>query len=107
MLIVDDDADFRRIAGEVLRSLGLSIAGVACDTAHARRELERLRPGAALIDVNLPDGYGPALAAELMAAMPGLRVVLTSADASIVPHDGVAFVPKEDLATADLAGLLA
>jgi DNA-binding NarL/FixJ family response regulator len=107
VLIVDDDIGFRRIAGVLLRRVGLKVAGEAADKAQARRECERLRPDAALIDVNLPDGYGTALADELTASMPELRVLLTSTDPSIAPRGGIPFVPKADLPTTDLAGLLA
>jgi CheY-like chemotaxis protein len=106
VLIVDDDEEFRRIVGILLRSSGLEIAGEASDVVHALRACALLRPDAALIDVNLPDGYGPALAAELMGRMPELRVLLTSSDAVLKPGGGIPFVAKADLPEADLGELL-
>jgi hypothetical protein len=47
------------------------------------------------------------LARELSAALPGLRILLTSTDATVEPVDGVAaFVPKTELVGADLAHYL-
>jgi DNA-binding NarL/FixJ family response regulator len=106
VVIVDDDEQFRRLAAILLRRSGLCVAGEASDAAAAQLTCARLRPDAALIDVNLPDGYGPALAAELMGTFPELRVLLTSSDAVIRPTGGISFLPKTELATADLAALL-
>jgi DNA-binding NarL/FixJ family response regulator len=106
VIIVDDDAEFRRLARLLLRRCGLDVAGEAGDVAEGQRACARLRPDAALIDINLPDGYGPALAAELLGTMPELRVLLTSADTVVRPGGGMAFVPKAKLADADLAELL-
>ena len=65
-----------------------------------------------LVDVELPDGDGIALARELAALAWRPRVVLTSIDTEIatieeVRHAGArAFVPKADLPNAPLAQLL-
>lgn len=107
VLIVDDDAGFRQVARTLLQRCGLRVAGEASDGAQARSGCERLRPDAVLLDVNLPDGYGPTLACELRSASPGLPVLLTSTDPWVEGGAGLAFVPKTDLPTADLAGLLA
>lgn len=107
VLIVDDDAGFRRLARILLLRCGLRIAGEASDGAEARRECERLRPHAVLLDVNLPDDYGPALARELRASSPGLQVLLTSSDPLLDGADGIAFLLKTELPAADLARLLA
>ena len=106
VLIVDDDSAFRRLAGFLVRRGGLDVVGEAGDTVEARRQCERLRPDAALIDVHLPDGHGTVLAAELTAAMPQLRVLLMSTDPSVAPSDGIPFVPKDELPAADLSRLL-
>lgn len=107
MLIVDDDAGFRRIARVLLQRCGLRIAGEASDGAQARTACEQLHPDAVLLDVNLPDEYGPTLALELRSASPGMPVLLTSTDPTIGDYTDIAFVPKTELATADLASLLA
>jgi anti-anti-sigma factor len=107
VLIVDDDAGFRQVARILLQRCGLRVAGEASDGAQARSGCERLRPDAVLLDVNLPDGYGPALACELRSAWPGLPVLLTSTDPWVEGATDIAFVPKTELPSADLAGLLA
>jgi two-component system nitrate/nitrite response regulator NarL len=107
VLIVDDDPGFRRIARALLQARGLRVAGEAADGAEARAECARTRPDALLLDVNLPDTSGPVLARELSAKLPGLRILLTSTDATVEPVDGVAaFVPKTELVGADLAHYL-
>jgi DNA-binding NarL/FixJ family response regulator len=105
VLIVDDDAAFRRTAGRVLDDRGYEIAGEAETMAEARSAIARLRPDAVLLDVQLPDGNGTALAEELAAGAPGIRVLLTSSDTA-APPAGVGFVAKTDLIAADLSRYL-
>jgi DNA-binding NarL/FixJ family response regulator len=109
VLIVDDDAAFRRTIGAVLTARGYEIAGEASSLAEARLAIPRLNPDAVLLDVNLPDGNGISLAADLpptRASAP--RVVLTSSDTRAAPERlirgaGVAaFIPKTELIAADL-----
>jgi two-component system nitrate/nitrite response regulator NarL len=107
VLIVDDDPGFRRIARTLLEARGLHVVAEAPDGAAARAAIERHRPDAILLDVNLPDTTGPVLARELSATMPGLRILLTSTDPSMAPLDGIAaFLPKTELVAADLAQYL-
>jgi CheY-like chemotaxis protein len=106
VLIVDDDAGFRRLARILLQQCGLRIAGEASDGAQARSQCERLRPDAVLLDVKLPDADGPTLARELCSASPGLQVLLTSTDPSVGGAAGIAFLSKTQLPSADLARLL-
>jgi DNA-binding NarL/FixJ family response regulator len=107
VLIVDDDPGFRRIARTLLEANGLPVAGEAADAAQARAACAQCAPDALLLDVNLPDTSGPVLARELRAALPSLRILLTSTDDSIGPVDGVAdFLPKTELVGVDLADYL-
>ncbi|HET8952448.1 MAG TPA: response regulator [Solirubrobacteraceae bacterium] len=104
VIIVDDDEGFRRAARELLEGMGLRVVGEAADGAGARAAFAAHRPAGALIDAGLPDTTGHALARELRAAFPTLRILLTSSDESIGGEAGVAdFVPKIDLAVSDLA----
>jgi DNA-binding NarL/FixJ family response regulator len=107
VLVVDDDPGFRRVARRVLDDAALDVVAEAEDIVTARECEARQRPDAVLLDVNLPDGCGMALARELLGRRPELRVVLTSSDAGAGPAPGtlagVAFVPKTDLARVDLA----
>jgi DNA-binding NarL/FixJ family response regulator len=105
VLIVDDDAAFRRTVGRILLDRGYDLAGEAETMAEARAAITRLRPDGVLLDVQLPDGNGGALAEELVAEVPGIRVLLTSSDTA-TPPSGVGFVAKTDLIATDLSRYL-
>lgn len=111
ILIVDDDASFLRLAAELLAERGFDVLGRAMDSAQALATTIRERPDGILLDINLPGPDGFATAAALSRACPSARIVLTSAGVRDVAADILrdcsadAFVPKEDLATTDLAGL--
>ena len=107
VLVVDDDPIFRRAARRVLGDAALDVVAEAGDAAGAREHAAQARPDAVLLDVHLPDADGISLARELMAAWPGLRVVLTSSDAGAQPAaeaiEDARFVAKADLALVDIA----
>jgi DNA-binding NarL/FixJ family response regulator len=109
VLIVDDDARFRALARELLEAAGYAVVGEAADGEQALTAAARARPDAALVDVQLPDGDGFALARRLADANHGLRILLTSMDptlatpAALAQCGALAFVPKDDLAITDLA----
>jgi CheY-like chemotaxis protein len=112
ILVVDDDATFRELAGRVLTGLGMSV--VEADTvARAIATAEAVRPDAALVDIELPDGNGIDLAQRLSALPWGPTVVLTSVDAQAASPDDLArsgatgFVEKANLADGGLRSLLA
>ena len=111
ILIVDDSPDFRAMAAELLTERGFDVLATAADGEQALAAAADGRPDGILLDINLPDQDGFAVAASLAAVCPAARVVLTSADLASLP-DGVladcaaaAFVAKEDLAAADLTAL--
>src|SRR4051794_32769160 len=110
VLIVDDDAQFRALAVLLLRSLGYEVVGESADADSAVKAAMSLRPGAILLDLNLPDHDGFWVAEALHAAGIRSRILLTSSELiEVSPRTlercgGVAFVPKTELATADLAG---
>jgi CheY-like chemotaxis protein len=112
VLLVDDDAPFRRLASELLAGLGYRVIAEAGDGAQALAECDRRRPDAVLLDVNLPDGDGFALARAITGAGGAPRVLLTSTDvtagsAEAVAESGaVGFVPKGELAVTDLVRYL-
>jgi DNA-binding NarL/FixJ family response regulator len=109
-LIVDDHPSFRAAARMLLESEGFVVVGEASDGAAAVSEARRLSPDAVLLDVNLPDTDGFAVAAELV---PGPLVVLTSSRdvhefGPLVGRSGArGFVAKADLSGARLRALLA
>jgi DNA-binding NarL/FixJ family response regulator len=112
ILIVDDDAGFLGLAAELLAERGFEVLDKAMDSDQALAAAIRERPDGILLDINLPGRDGFATAAALSEVCPSARIVLTSADVQHIAADTLrgccahAFVPKEDLATADLAGLL-
>jgi DNA-binding NarL/FixJ family response regulator len=112
VLIVDDDVEFRGLAALVLAAMGLKVVGEAGTYASATAAAAELRPDAALVDVELPDGNGLALAAQLVALPWRPRVVIASSDpeatstAAVQSFGAVGFVAKDDLPDGRLATLL-
>jgi CheY-like chemotaxis protein len=112
VLVVDDDPEFRRLAGRVLADSGLTVVGEADSVAAALAAAGRFEPSAILIDVELPDGDGVTLARELAALPWHPRIVLTSINGDITTSEEArnagarAFVHKAELPNAPLAHLL-
>ena len=112
VLIVDDHPSFRALARTVLQAEGFNVIGEAVDGASALSEAERLRPELVLLDAQLPDTDGFAVAAELTKRGDGPAVVLTSSrDAAdfgpLVAESGaLGFVAKAELSAAALAAFL-
>ncbi len=102
VLIVDDDPGFRGLAAELLRDRGYRIVGEAGSAQEALTLARELRPAGVLLDVELPDGDGIALADRLRAGDDAPRVLLTSTEQCGVEP----FVLKADLAGADLEAYL-
>ena len=65
MLIVDDHADFRASARALLEAEGFEVIGEAADGREAIAEVRRLRPDVVLLDIQLPDQDGFAVAERL------------------------------------------
>jgi DNA-binding NarL/FixJ family response regulator len=112
VLLVDDDVVFRGLARRVLTEAGLDVVGEAGTVAEAIAAADKLKPSAALVDVQLPDGDGLTLASALRELPWQPRVVLTSMDVDAVDDQAVlavgavAFVPKSELLCARLGELL-
>jgi CheY-like chemotaxis protein len=112
VLVVDDDPEFRKLAGRLLAASGLTVVGEADGVAAALEVALRLRPSAVLVDIELPDGDGVTLARELAGLPWRPRIVLTSIDGDITTTAEArlagarAFVNKADLPNAPLTELL-
>ena len=110
ILIVDDDSGFRHVARDLLIGRGYRVAGEAATVREARTAVGKEGPDGILLDVNLPDGDGLDLAAELNGARPAMRILLTSTNedavsAEVVRRSGAAgFVRKRDLVSTNFAG---
>jgi DNA-binding NarL/FixJ family response regulator len=112
VLIVDDHAEFRASASELLEAEGFDVVGVAADGRAAVELARRLRPQIVLLDVQLPDRDGFAVAERLAEEARPPRVVLISGRDAVAfgrrlvdaPVRG--FIPKRDLTGAALAALV-
>ncbi len=62
VLIVDDNAEFRRLARQLLESGGYCVVGEAGNAGGALRAHAALRPNIVLLDIQLPDQDGFAVA---------------------------------------------
>jgi two-component system nitrate/nitrite response regulator NarL len=110
-LIVDDSEDFLASARRLLDSQGIEVVGVAMSSADAIRLVGELGPDIALIDVDLGDEDGIALARQVKRAAPATRTILISAhaledlDLTEAGAD-VFFIQKGQLGADAIAGLL-
>ena len=111
VLVVDDDAGFRRVARRLLTRRGLLVVGDVGSGAAAVEAVRRQRPDGVLLDVNLPDRDGLSVTRELTGRSGGPSIVLTSMDALRDPEatlaacGALAFVAKERLVETDLLRL--
>ena len=112
ILIVDDDVIFRTLAAELLTSQGFDVLDEAADGLAALAAVAARCPDGILLDISLPGPDGFTLAPSLAAACPDAKIVLISAGIDHVPGEVLktcaasAFLPKQDLAVADLSALL-
>jgi CheY-like chemotaxis protein len=112
-LIVDDSADFRNAASAMLRPAGISVVGLASNSAEALSLYHDLHPDVALVDVDLGPESGFELAEQLhrVASSSPLAVILVSAYAEadfaemIAASPAVGFLPKFTLSPEAIRGL--
>lgn len=112
VVIVDDDPGFRAIARAVLGDGGYAVIGEAADAAAAVAATQRLRPDCVLLDVQLGDADGFAVAQVLADGDDGPAVVLTSGrdrrdlEPLIRASAARGFIAKEKLSPAALGEFL-
>jgi len=112
VLIVDDHPTFRATARMLLEAEGYDVVGEAPDGTSGIRAAFQLHPDLVLLDVNLPDLDGFAVAERITAADGAPVVVLVSSrDPSdfgpLVRGSGArGFIPKGELSGAAIAELL-
>jgi DNA-binding NarL/FixJ family response regulator len=112
VLIVDDHEDFRRSATALLAAEGFDVVGAVAGGDAVVEAVERLRPAVVLLDIQLPDLDGFAVAERLAQTNDPPHVVLISSRdaASYGPRIGTApargFLAKRELSGASLAALV-
>jgi DNA-binding NarL/FixJ family response regulator len=112
VLIVDDHPGFRARARALLESEGFRVVGEAGDGASGVRSAEELHPDVVLLDVQLPDTDGFAVASAVTADGGATKVVLTSSRdgrdfGPLVAASGASgFIPKAELSGARVAALV-
>lgn len=113
-VIVDDNDDFLRAAGELLDHEGITVVGCASTGAEAYRVCQELRPDVVLIDIGLGDETGIEVARRLADQLGNGRpcMILTSAYSEddfadmIADSPAVSFLPKAALSAAAICGIL-
>jgi CheY-like chemotaxis protein len=88
VLIVDDHEDFRSSATALLEAEGFTVVGGVADGGAVLDAVKRLRPDVVLLDVQLPELDGFAVAERLAAITDPPRVVLISS------RDGASYGPR-------------
>jgi len=86
LLVIDDDASYRRAIGWLLRKLGHTVA--EAESGSAGLALLRQQPvDLVMTDLNMPGLTGWAVARLAKAMHPHLPVVLVTGDAAAIPRD--------------------
>lgn len=109
VLIVDDHAEFRSVARALLEAEGFVVVGEADDGESALAAVERLGPELVLLDVQLPDLDGFAVA-DRLAGSPAVVLISSRSAGSyrrrLAGSSVRGFLSKSELSGAALAALL-
>ena len=111
VLIVDDHQPFRAVARELLERAGYVVSGEAADAAEALDAVAADAPDAVLLDVQLPDRDGFAVATELAAGDGPAVILISSRQADdygrrVEACGARGFISKSKLSAAAFAALL-
>ena len=111
VLIVDDHEPFRAVARELLERAGYIVTGEAADAAEALDAIAAEAPDVVLLDVQLPDKDGFAVATALAASHGPAVVLISSREADdygrrVGSCGARGFIPKSKLSAATFSALL-
>ena len=111
VLVVDDSAPFRATARALLEARGYRVVGAVADGGEALAAVEAMRPDAVLLDINLPDADGIAVAGRLTGAGGPAVVLVSTLDGAAmrgaIERSGArGFLSKADLTSPQLVELL-
>jgi len=112
VLIVDDNSDFRAAARQLLERRGFVVVAEAGDGAEALWAAKEHTPDVAIVDLQLPDLDGFAVAERLRELEPAPQVILTSSldgddfGALVTNSSARGFIPKADLTARAIEALL-
>jgi DNA-binding NarL/FixJ family response regulator len=79
VMVVDDHPMWLDAVARDLAAAGFEVVGTAGDGAQAVRRARAVTPDVLVLDLNLPKMPGVQVCKELVAALPGLRVLVLSA----------------------------
>lgn len=82
VILIDDDTVFSAVLARALRARGFEV-DTAADGASALERVREAKPDSAVLDLKLGAENGLALIPDLLAARPGLRILLLTGYASI------------------------
>lgn len=111
-VLIDDNPDFLETAAKLLGREGVSIVGVATNSAEALRCVEQQKPDVAIVDIKLGEESGFHLAEQIVGAPVSAPVILTSTHSGreygelIASSSALGFVPKEQLSLEAIRRLL-
>jgi len=104
VMIVDDQAPFRAVAGMLVRVIdGWTVVAEAASGEEAVERAIDKRPAVVLMDINLPGISGLEATRRIVERLPGTRVVLVSTyTAEDLPGDArdcgaVGYIRKEEI----------
>jgi DNA-binding NarL/FixJ family response regulator len=111
-LLVDDSDAFLKSASVLLQREGVTVVGVASNSAEALRQVRALRPDLILVDIGLGEESGFDLARLLAQDGPGGEVILISAGAEadyaelIAESPAAGFLVKSELSARAIGQIL-
>jgi CheY-like chemotaxis protein len=112
LLIVDDNTAFRAAARQLLERGGFVVVAEAGDGNEGLRAAKEHTPDVAIVDLQLPDLDGFAVAERLGQIEPAPHVILTSSldgadfGALVASSGALGFIPKAELSARAIKGLL-